>query len=190
MPQIQDELERSINDTHELLSRLPPPPTSDPCSEILFLLHKFSQDLTQQIEGVPDGIDSVAEQGLIQAIRPEQEKFQKAIRATAPKFSPLEKSLVSAKSWERRVCTPGLLFYEEGFGKDAANTAPPNYVDEVLERASLESRYYWMWMVYAYVMNSKVMMKLIYSIGTDEDKIVELGVENAGDKCGELTFNA
>lgn len=138
MPQIQDELDRSINDTRELLSRLPPPPTSDPRSEILTLLHKFSQDLAQQIEGVPDGINSAAEQGLIQAIRPEEEKFQKAIRATAPNFSPLEKS-VSAKNWEMPFLAPSLLFWEEGFAQDAENTAipkaPPIHVDEVLETA-------------------------------------------------------
>ncbi|KAF8152891.1 P-loop containing nucleoside triphosphate hydrolase protein [Pholiota molesta] len=134
MPQIRDELDRSINDTRELLSDLPPPPTSDPRSEILTLLHKFSQDLAQQIEGVPDGIHDADEQGLIQAIRPVQEKFKRAIRATAPNFSPLEKSL-SAKDWERPVFAPSLLVWEEGPAQDAVPKAPPIFVDEVLERA-------------------------------------------------------
>jgi hypothetical protein len=140
MPQIRDELDRSINDTRELLSGLPPPPTSDPRSEILTLLHKFSQDLAQQIEGVPDGIHDADEQGLIQAIRPVQEKFKRAIRATAPNFSPLEKS-VSAKNWERPDFAPSLLVWEEGAENTAVTKAPPIFVDEVLERARRYASY-------------------------------------------------
>ncbi|KAF8957357.1 P-loop containing nucleoside triphosphate hydrolase protein [Flammula alnicola] len=160
MPQIQDELERSIVHTRELLSRLPPAPSSDPRSGILTLLHKFAQDLGQQIEGVPNSIDD-SDVGLIQAIRPQQEKFRRAIRATAPNFRPFERNARVGKhlpnaeflrAEEGNECD-GEASDSEGevgttaspFSFAAANkatkvkTPPPSgnkiYIDEVLERA-------------------------------------------------------
>ena len=85
LPEIQDELEKSIIRARDLLDGLPKPPSDDPRGEISSLLHTFTSDLAQEIRGVPD------EDGLLQVIRPAQEKFRRAIRMTAPDFRPFEK---------------------------------------------------------------------------------------------------
>lgn len=46
------------------------------------MLSQFSRDLSKHLEGIP------LEDGLLQAIKPEQQKFKKAIRDTAPAFVP------------------------------------------------------------------------------------------------------
>lgn len=136
MPRIQDELDRSIASTRESLSHLPPQPTSDPRSEILLLLHKFTQDLALQIEGVPDSVESVADLGLVQAIRPEQEKFKRAIRETAPNFWPFEKPMGGDKQ------LPAAEFLRSEEGGDVVGDvfrclfAPQKiYINEVFEKA-------------------------------------------------------
>ena len=141
VPQIQDELEQSIMKTRETIARLPPAPTADPRSEILTLLHTFTQDLSQQIQGVPDGFDSVAELGLIQAIRPEQEKFKRAIRGTAPYFWPFEKSSTTGNlsPAEFLRAEEGELFQSDG-GWDGSGWVRSQanqriYIEDVLQRA-------------------------------------------------------
>jgi hypothetical protein len=84
LPEIQDELEKSIIRTRDILDGLPKPPSDDPRGEISSLLHTFTSDLAQEIRGVPD------EDGLLQTIRFAQEKFRRAIRMTAPDFRPFE----------------------------------------------------------------------------------------------------
>jgi hypothetical protein len=51
------------------------------------LIHSFTVDLARHVEGVPNN------DGLLQTIRPLQEKFRKVIRMTAPNFRPFESSL-------------------------------------------------------------------------------------------------
>ncbi|KAF9479081.1 hypothetical protein BDN70DRAFT_921462 [Pholiota conissans] len=126
MPQIKQELERAIRETRQQKLQLPPPPVSDPRTEILNLLHQFSKDLAMQIDGVPDSVDGVIEHGLIQAILPHQEKFKKAIRATGPFFVPFAKA-----SSHTEMSRPDFL---------GNSMFPPQgqkfFADEVLERAS------------------------------------------------------
>lgn len=134
MPQIQDELERSIAHTREQIARLPPPPTADPRSEILTLLHMFVQDVSQNVKGVPDEIDSNTPSGLIQSISPEQEKFKRAIRATAPQFWPFEKTITNGK-----LPAADFLRSEEGEGYEGLNSgkpvaSPKICIDEVYNR--------------------------------------------------------
>lgn len=138
VPEIQDELERSVMHTRELISRLPAPPASDPRSDILTLLYTFTQVLSQHIKGVPDGFGSTTEPGLLQAIRPEQEKFKRAIRATAPFFWPFDNSTAT-----HLIPVDYLLAGEaESFdseGDDQVRDPHPErqkiFVDEVLRRA-------------------------------------------------------
>ena len=85
LPEIRDEIDKSIIQARNALNGLPKPPSDDPRGDISFLLHTFTSDLAQEIKGVPD------EDGLIQAIRPAQEKFRRAIRMTAPDFCPFER---------------------------------------------------------------------------------------------------
>ncbi|KAF9047682.1 P-loop containing nucleoside triphosphate hydrolase protein [Panaeolus papilionaceus] len=93
LPEIHQELERTMQDTQTRLSRLPREPASDPRSAICTLLHEFMSDLKRHIEGVPDDPDADEHSGLglIQTIRPVQERFRRAIRDTAPNFRPFER---------------------------------------------------------------------------------------------------
>ena len=148
LPEIQDELEKSIIRARELLDTLPKPPSDDPRGEISSLLHTFTSDLAQEVRGVPD------EDGLLQAIRPAQEKFRRAIRMTAPNFRPFEKKFEG----RRHLGKATFLHCEEGEewnegSENESNTEwgseidPPIsikrnskssnviYIDQVMERA-------------------------------------------------------
>lgn len=138
MPQIQEELETSILKTKQLLSALPPPPSKDARSEILTLLHSFSTDLGQQVRGVPDAFRADANRGLIQSIRPLQDKFRYAVHATMPHFEPFEKKEAAGKTLPKMQ----FLADEEGDEWDVEITRPGKgtkrrkiFIDEVLDRA-------------------------------------------------------
>lgn len=91
LPEIQEELEGSIRATRLSLQALPTEPSKDPHNEISNLIHGFVTDLVKHIEGVPD------QDGLLQTIRPAQEKFRLEIRGTAPKFLPFERRFAAVK---------------------------------------------------------------------------------------------
>lgn len=95
LPEIQDELERSIHIARESLRKLPREPSQQPVNEVATLLHEFVADLSRHIGGVPD------QQGLIQSIRPAQERFRREIRSTAPRFRPYEKKLANSRIMPR-----------------------------------------------------------------------------------------
>ena len=137
VPQIQDEIERNITHTRELMSRLPPPPTSDPRGEILNLLYAFTQDLSQHIKGVPDGFGSSSRPGLIQAMRPEQETFKRAIRATAPYFWPFDKSTATHLIPVDYLLAGEAESFDSGEDQhqDSSQERPKIFIDEVLRRA-------------------------------------------------------
>jgi hypothetical protein len=90
LPQIQEELQTSLSDTIKLFEELPKPPSSDPLSEILGVLHTFIRDLEQHLHGTPDS------NGLIQSIRPAQLRFKTAVQSCAPDFRPYPRSSASA----------------------------------------------------------------------------------------------
>lgn len=97
MPQIQDELEKSIANTREMISRLAPPPSSDPRSEILTLLQMFVQDVSQNVKGISEDFGFTTPSRLIQSTTPEQDNFKRAIRTTAPEFWPFEARILNGK---------------------------------------------------------------------------------------------
>ncbi|KAG6887851.1 hypothetical protein C0995_012216 [Termitomyces sp. Mi166 len=103
LPKIQEEIEKSVIATRDALHNLPKPPSSDPHNEIASLLHDFVRDLVRHVDGVP-------EDGLIQAIRPAQEQFRRAIRVTAPNFQSFERRHAKKK----KLGKPGFLLSEEG----------------------------------------------------------------------------
>ena len=103
LPQIQDELEKAIAETRLALSNLRKEPSNDPLNEIVTLLHIFTNDVAKHVEGVPH------KAGLLQAIRPAQERFRRGIRVTAPKFRPYERKYVG----ERHLLKPNFLTNEE-----------------------------------------------------------------------------
>lgn len=124
---------------------LPKAPSSDPRNEIANLLHGFVRDLARHVEGFPD------DDGLLQAIRPAQEKFRRAVRITVPEFQPFEK-----RYEKKSIGKPKFLISEEGhedfedsdiedvadIGSDIAGsqdvvvTGKAIFIDEVLKRAN------------------------------------------------------
>ncbi|KAH9485775.1 Interferon-induced GTP-binding protein Mx2 [Psilocybe cubensis] len=104
LPEIFNELDASINTCRKELQRLPPPPPANPQSEIASLVYNFVTDLGRHVEGVPD------ENGLLQVIRPAQERFRRAIRATAPQFRPFERKYEE----QRHISRAEFLVEEEG----------------------------------------------------------------------------
>jgi hypothetical protein len=104
LPEIQEELERSILSTWLTLQTLPNEPSKDPQNEISNLLHGFVTDLTRHVEGVPD------KDGLLQTIRPAHKKFRSEIRGTAPEFLPFERQFAE----EKRIRKATFLRDEEG----------------------------------------------------------------------------
>lgn len=143
LPEIQEELEKSILSARLALSMLPKEPSNDPRNEISNIVHRFVTDLSWHVKGVPD------DDGLIQSIRPAQRKFKSAIRGTVPEFRPFEKRFAESKTFGK----PIFLRNEEGGVSDVDDDEPGDvdsslqpkgrlttrnrtiYIDEVLKRA-------------------------------------------------------
>jgi len=154
LPQIQDELEKSLMITRDALLQLPKKPSDEPQAEISSLLHEFTSNVARHVEGVPtgdlapfSGSNGRNAKGLIQSINAAQEKFRISIRVTAPNFRPFEK-----KDAKRRHLGPtSFLEHEEGDefedctsdkgdenvneGEGMLKTESKIYIDEVLEVA-------------------------------------------------------
>jgi len=109
LPEIQDELEKSIYTTREALRQLPREPSQQPVNEVATLLHEFVTDLVRHIAGVPD------EKGLIQSFRPAQDRFRSEIRLTAPRFRPYERGFLLVGKclelpfWTMNVMCPRMM---------------------------------------------------------------------------------
>jgi hypothetical protein len=144
LPEIQQELEKSIISARSTLSTFPKEPSKDPRNEIANLLHGFVTHLAQHMEGLPD------EGGLIQSIRPAQEKFKSAIRQTAPEFRPFEKRFAGSKTFGRakflRNEEGGVSDMDDDEDGDVDPSLKPKgrpierklrkiYIEEVLKRA-------------------------------------------------------
>ncbi|KAG6827859.1 hypothetical protein H0H92_010192 [Tricholoma furcatifolium] len=145
LPEIQEEIDRSVANTREAIRNLPKPPSSDPRSEISTLIHNFVRDLAQHVAGTPTD-------GLLQAIRPEHESFRRSIRATAPDFQPFERRYRNKK----KIGRAEFLVDEEGHedekiidaydsglwcsAEEQDSNIVPNpdaiYIDEVLQTAN------------------------------------------------------
>ncbi|KAF7304101.1 hypothetical protein MIND_00641600 [Mycena indigotica] len=146
LPKIQGELERAIQQTYASLRELPRAPSSDPVAEVAAMLSSFVQDLNNMVLGVDMGDDSTP--GLIQSIRPAQEKFRKAIQGTAPNFSPPQTIEGDAKcddsddddDDDSDEDTEGESVDSEGEGSSVVSEVEPEgrtiYVDEVAKRAN------------------------------------------------------
>lgn len=107
------------------------------------LLYEFVADLGKHISGVPDP------KGLIQSIRPAQERFRREIRLTAPRFRPYEKKFAGTRKMPR----VRFLDHEDGEVSESEGdetmiprpattgskynkvSSSITYVDEVFERA-------------------------------------------------------
>jgi hypothetical protein len=129
LPAIQAELSHMIQVVREALRELPKEPSVDPQTEISSMIHVFAATISKHVEGVPNS------RGLLQVIRPSQEKFRKAIRGTAPRFQPFEGMELS----EGLVPDPDPPFikHEEEAEGQLADTVRTDIisVDAVMERA-------------------------------------------------------
>ncbi|KAG2121234.1 P-loop containing nucleoside triphosphate hydrolase protein [Suillus clintonianus] len=82
LPEIQKELINILRQTQDEMRKLPKAPSSDPVGEVWNVVGEFTTQLARRLEGTPD------EGGILQTIRPHQQAFKRAIRATAPHFIP------------------------------------------------------------------------------------------------------
>ncbi|KAF8623386.1 hypothetical protein AX17_007424 [Amanita inopinata Kibby_2008] len=138
LPEIQDELERSIAKAQHQLNNMPKEPSNDPIGEIMNLIHRFTIDVSRHAEGVSQA------DGLLQAIRPAQQRFRRAIKETSPEFRPF------SRNSGKEISKPRFLSAEEGSkdsgseGEGASSILPKRkkrenpfiyYLDEVMQRA-------------------------------------------------------
>ncbi|KAJ7886796.1 P-loop containing nucleoside triphosphate hydrolase protein [Mycena olivaceomarginata] len=131
LPQIQIELENTIQKTRAGLQQLPKPPSSDPVGEVVSMLHQFIAELNNIIEGV------YHPEGLLQGIRPAQEQFRREIRHTAPDFRPFEEPVEFLTAYVEPFPDPAFLLNEDGEGgqEPHAEKTAPIFIDAVLKRA-------------------------------------------------------
>ncbi|KZT28391.1 hypothetical protein NEOLEDRAFT_1154609 [Neolentinus lepideus HHB14362 ss-1] len=135
LPEIQDELQKLLNQTEIALQGLPPPPSADPVAEVLGMVADFMRRLSSEIKGTPDP------RGLLQQIRPEHDTFKNAIRKTAPVFRAYKKNRStsgSSRSGQPTQITPppppDFMIHEDGYAvKEDESRAM--YIDEIMDRA-------------------------------------------------------
>lgn len=106
-----------LKETSKSLRSLPKPPSKDPVGEVIHMVASFTRDLARCIEGTPE------EHGLLQSIRPLQEGFRRAIRATAPDF----------RAYESDANREDFLTAEEQSQPDVKVI----YIDEVMKLARM-----------------------------------------------------
>jgi len=116
--------------TRDSINKLPKAPSSDPSNEIANLLFRFVRDLARHVGGVPD------ENGLLQMIRPHQERFRRKVRQTAPDFVPFERRYAGTK----KISTPEFLSSEEAIGEILEEPETPPECEEEVTFGSFGSR--------------------------------------------------
>ncbi|KAF7317274.1 hypothetical protein HMN09_00462700 [Mycena chlorophos] len=120
LPEIHLELENALQQAKSGLSQLPPPPATDPVSQVAAMLSAFAQDIEKMVDGVP------RVEGLIQRIRPAQQTFRKTIQSTVPNFCPLEGSTKADVAED---------FLQSTKDDDEVAAGEMIYVDAVAEKA-------------------------------------------------------
>ncbi|KAH9007591.1 P-loop containing nucleoside triphosphate hydrolase protein [Lactarius deliciosus] len=142
LPELQEELDRLLEQTQQEIGQLPSPPSSEPVSEILKMINVFVQSIQRLVEGVPD------EDGLLQTLREPRDEFKGEIRRTAPYFLPLENfSNGNNLSLAVRSHRPGprivprvppfsFLSSEETWEQEPCNASSPIFIDDVLKKAN------------------------------------------------------
>ncbi|KAH8818782.1 P-loop containing nucleoside triphosphate hydrolase protein [Flagelloscypha sp. PMI_526] len=111
LPEIEQHISRELEIVRNALASLPKEPSNDPFHEIFALLQEFFMDVSKTVEGIPE------EGKLLQTIRPRHERFRRAIRNTAPRFSPFERN-----KWQSSASIP-FLENEDGAETDGEDTS-------------------------------------------------------------------
>ncbi|KAI9465220.1 P-loop containing nucleoside triphosphate hydrolase protein [Lactarius psammicola] len=128
--QLQEELDRLLEQTQQDISRLPGPPSSEPVAEILKLIGTFVRSIESLVSGTPGA------SGLMQTLRGPQNEFKRAIRQTAPDFRPLERPQTQVVD-NTPFPPPSFLSSEETeWEQQPGNTSRPIFVDDVMEKAN------------------------------------------------------
>ncbi|KAH9032594.1 P-loop containing nucleoside triphosphate hydrolase protein [Lactarius pseudohatsudake] len=143
LPELQEELDRLLEQTQQDIDRLPKPPSSEPVSEVLKMINVFVQSIQRLVDGVPD------EDGLLQTLREPRDEFKGAIRRTAPYFLPRENGLidnspclvqavqaVQSPRTAPRVPPFPFLSSEEMWEQELCNASSPVFIDDVLKKAN------------------------------------------------------
>lgn len=112
MPSLINEMQRLMQSTLDDLRALPAEVSDDPAAAVLSLVMDFHRDVNIHVEGVPDS------DGLIQQIRAANDRFRRAIRASAPNFRPYKRD----KDKDRKHTMPDMTFLAEE--DDALPTEP------------------------------------------------------------------
>ncbi|KAI0245062.1 P-loop containing nucleoside triphosphate hydrolase protein [Lactifluus subvellereus] len=128
LPELQEELDRLLDNTNRDISRLPKPPSSEPVAEILTLITDFVRSVEDLVGGSPD------ENGLIQALREPRVHFKKAVRQTAPDFRPLERPNDVRAMPDLPPLT--FLFNEEEEGYEPSDPSKAIFVEDVMKMAN------------------------------------------------------
>ncbi|KAF9465139.1 P-loop containing nucleoside triphosphate hydrolase protein [Collybia nuda] len=128
IPEIQDEIERSIMRTKMALGKLPKEPSRDPYNDIAALLFEFAADLSRHVEGFPD------KDGIIQTILPARNMFRRTIRSTVPEFVPFEKWHSASNALKK----PTFLANEEGEESDWVSGCEGEVISRAPNRAHEE----------------------------------------------------
>ena len=129
LPELQEELDRLLEQVNDDISGLPDPPSSEPMVEIMKRIGTFARSIEHIVVGAPD------ENGLIQALLRPREQFKREIRQTAPAFLPLEQSRNVDDA--QVLPQPQFLSNEESESEWQLNDAGRIiFVDEVMNRAN------------------------------------------------------
>lgn len=138
LPELQDELQKLLQQTEDALRQLPKPPSDDVVAETLHLLNDFTRDLDVCLEGTPKS------DGLIQSIRPHEITFKKAIRSTAPNFKPVKRPLMNKDTFPSQdeggsddgSASFAFLGNEEDSTLVKTSNKEPIYIDQVMQRVN------------------------------------------------------
>jgi hypothetical protein len=129
LPEIEEELNKLLEQTSHDLSRLPKPPSSEPLGEMMRLIGSFVRSIERLVDGSPD------DNGLMQALRRPHSEFKKAIRHTAPDFRPRPRG---EKKSTIPLAPPSFLVDEETDWQDQLNgTNTAIYIEDVMKKANL-----------------------------------------------------
>lgn len=133
-----------LQQTKAELRSLPSPPSNDPILELMHRVNEFSDDILKQTEGFNQGIFRNPEEPTrtrsnpFEGIRLAHETFQSRIRATAPRFQPVNPVLKGDSPREVMVTgsppqkQPSFFMFNEG--AVSLSTQAPILLDEVVQK--------------------------------------------------------
>ncbi|KAH9007584.1 P-loop containing nucleoside triphosphate hydrolase protein [Lactarius deliciosus] len=131
LPELQEELDRLLDQIQMDIARLPSPPSSEPVAEILKLIGGFVRSIERLVSGTP------GENELMQTLRGPQNEFKRAVRQTAPDFRPLERPQAQVVD-NTPVPPPSFLSSEETpWEQEPSKIVSPIFVvDDVMKKAN------------------------------------------------------